>query len=538
MTLPILVICAAWFAQQQQPPPRPPVANVEGRVLNTLTARGVPGAAVILRSRDTAEGTSYEEETDANGNFRISDVAPGEYTITADRDSFFQQPNGAPGAPMPRIKVATGQQLADVVIKMTPTGVIAGRILDQDGEPIRGAVVQAMQYANVGGKPQLRNVEQVQSKDKGEYRLFGLRPGSYRLQVQGQVMRAGWTDGPEVRGQRVALGYASTFFPSTPDATRAVPVELHAGAELRGFDITVGIAEPGHSVRFNFTKGDNVGILPRLWPLDGFRNNYGQNMHSTGETVEFVGVPPGSYLLLVTRQDGNSRTYARQRIEVSDADVDAGTLSFAPAAEVKGVVRMEGKSSSPLRDLNVSLQPESRFQQGSGSGVKVDGSFELKEVIPDVYQVVVRAPDGFYLKSIRAGDEELPDRRLDATRGEPGALTIVLATDIGQIEGSVIGADGNPAVGARVTMFPDGAQAGRSDLFKFVFTDGQGKFRLDKVPPGEYRLFAWQDVQPGGPQDPELRKRFEKQSVRVKLAPNGQETVPLTAIVTKTGDPQ
>jgi hypothetical protein len=536
MTIPILIIAAMWLGQQ--PPPQPRVANVEGTVVNTLDARGIRNAAVILRSQNTAEGTSYAEETDANGHFRINDVAPGEYSITADRESFFHQPNGAPGAPMPRIKIAAGEQVTDFVIKLTPTGVIAGRILDQDGEPIRGAVVQAMQYANVGGKPQLRSVEQVQSKDKGEYRLFGLRPGSYRLQVPGQTIRAAWTDAPEVRGQRVALGYASTFFPSTADVTRAVPVELRAGAELRGFDITVGVADAWHSVRFEFSSGDNVSIEPQLLPLDAGRVGYGQSMHSAGETIEFTGVRPGSYALLVTRREASALTYARRQVDVTDSDVDLGTLAFSAASEIRGMVRIEGKPSPPFQNLNVSLQPESRFRSGSASGVKADGSFVLKEVTPDVYQVVLSAPDGFYVKSIRVGDEELPDRRLDATRGGAAPIAIVLGVDVGQIEGSVALADGNPAVGARVTMFPEGPHAGRFDLFKFVFTDDQGKFHLDKVPPAEYRIFAWQDVEPGAPQDPELRKKFEKQSVPVKLAPNGHETVPLTAIVTKTVDPQ
>jgi len=210
-----------------------------------------------------------------------------------------------------------------------------------------------------------------------------------------------------------------------------------------------------------------------------------------------------------------------------------------PAADMKGTVRIEGKPATSLKDVRLNLEPEGvPFAGVPHAEVKSDGSFELKRITPDIYRVTVSMPSGFYLKAVRLGDEELADRRLDATRGAAGPLTVVLASDVGQIEGSVVLADGNPAASVRVTLFADGASAGRTELFKVVFTDDQGHFHFDKVPPAEYRLFAWQDVQPGGPQDPELRKKFEKQSGIVKLASNGHENVPLTAIVTKTDRPQ
>jgi hypothetical protein len=537
MTIPILIAAATWLAQQ--PAPQPRAANVEGTVVNTLTAHGIGRAMMILRSQDTAQGTSYAEETDANGQFRINDVAPGEYSISADRQGFFAQPNGAPGAPPPRITVAAGEQVTNVVVKLTPTGVINGRVLDQDGEPVRGAMVHAMQFAIVAGQRQLRSIVQVQSKENGEFRLFGLRPGSYRIQVSGQTTRAVWLEPQEIRGPRAPLGYAPTFFPSTVDAAGAVPVELKAGAELRGFDITVRITETGRSVRAKYSAADNVSIQPQLIPLDRQRNGYGQSMHSSGDTIEFTGVLPGSYILLVTRVEDGARTYARQEVEVGDADVDAGTLYFSPAADIHGTVRIEGKPSPPLPHLRLSLQPVGPSPSSSPHAeVKPDGSFVLTGVTPSVYQIALTIPTEFYIKSIRSGDAELPDRRLDVTRSEMGPISVILGADVGRIEGVVVLADGNPAPRVRVTLFPDGAHTGRPDLFKFAFTDDQGSFHFDKIPPGDYRLFAWQDVQPGEPQDPEFRKKFEKQSALVKLGPNSHETVPLTAIVTMPDDPR
>jgi hypothetical protein len=64
------------------------------------------------------------------------------------------------------------------------------------------------------------------------------------------------------------------------------------------------------------------------------------------------------------------------------------------------------------------------------------------------------------------------------------------------------------------------------------FTDEKGKFHLRDVAPGEYKIFAWEDVPFGAPQDPEFRKPFEKQGLALKMEPNGHQTVELTTIVT------
>jgi hypothetical protein len=80
-----------------------------------------------------------------------------------------------------------------------------------------------------------------------------------------------------------------------------------------------------------------------------------------------------------------------------------------------------------------------------------------------------------------------------------------------------------------------GNHLGRTDLSRSGFTDEQSKFHLRNVAPGEYKVFAWEDVPVGAPQDAEFRKPFEKQAAAVKMESNGHETVELTAISVKAG---
>ena len=73
-----------------------------------------------------------------------------------------------------------GQTLEKVVIGLPRGSVIAGRIVDEFGEPLTGAQVSVQRYAYVNGMRQLRPAGQGdRTDDQGAFRVFGLPPGEY-----------------------------------------------------------------------------------------------------------------------------------------------------------------------------------------------------------------------------------------------------------------------------------------------------------------------------------------------------------------------
>jgi hypothetical protein len=48
--------------------------------------------------------------------------------------------------------------------------------------------------------------------------------------------------------------------------------------------------------------------------------------------------------------------------------------------------------------------------------------------------------------------------------------------------------------------------------------------------PGDYRLYAWEDVEPGAPMDPDFLKQYEGQAKSLKLDASAHEAVQLKAI--------
>ena len=139
--LPILA-CAALLAQ-----PKP--GAIEGTVVNSATRAPIPKATVSFASgkawpdmRPGAPQYSREAVSDGAGRFRIVDVEPGPYHLEFVHAPGYEfQPNQA--AP---VTVAEEQRVTGIVLELLPLGVISGKIIDSDGEPLPFAQVAVMEY--------------------------------------------------------------------------------------------------------------------------------------------------------------------------------------------------------------------------------------------------------------------------------------------------------------------------------------------------------------------------------------------------------
>jgi Carboxypeptidase regulatory-like domain len=512
------------FAQQQSPLPRTS-SKVSGRVLNAIGEKPLK-ASILLSPRDARRGTAYWAETDSNGNFVIDDLEPGVYVPMLTRSGFTGDLRPVP------LPVHAGQDVTGVIFHMTPAGVITGHLFEEDGDPMRGATVELMADAYVEGKKQLTPVSETQTNSRGDFRLFGLRPGTFYVRAHSNATFQTQIPAGFVTRTKPDAGQALTYYPSALDPARATPIVLAAGAHLKGIDIQMRRARL-YVVRGKDSFDKIQPLLAQLVPLVGDQNYAHRSpLIKTSGTFDFHDVLPGSYVIVAIRLDGENRFFARERVEVVDADVDGINLSFAPGAEIRGVVRIDGTLPAGS-GISVVLISDGPSPYGTpGAFGLLDGGFTVKDVAPGIYHIKIQPSEGSYLKSMRVGDEQINDTRLDLTKGAPSTLVLTLGTDVGQIEGKVLTANGDPAMRAQVTCVPIGKHAARTDFSRFAVTDESGLFRMPSVPPGEYKLFAWADAPMGAPEDPDFRKQFEKQGVPLKMPPNSHERVELTAIST------
>jgi len=79
------------------------------------------------------------------------------------------------------LRFPPAENLSDRIFRLIPSAVIAGKIMDEDGQPLSGTMVSAMREVYTEGKRKLQSQSMTGTDDLGEFRLFGLSPGRYIL---------------------------------------------------------------------------------------------------------------------------------------------------------------------------------------------------------------------------------------------------------------------------------------------------------------------------------------------------------------------
>jgi hypothetical protein len=105
-----------------------------------------------------------------------------------------------------------------------------------------------------------------------------------------------------------------------------------------------------------------------------------------------------------------------------------------------------------------------------------------------------------------------------------------LSPNGGQIDGTVLNTQQQPAGGATVVLVPGTGLREQTRLFKDVATDQTGHFSVKGIAPGDYKLFAWEDIEPGAYQDPEFLKPFESLGETFSIREGSRETTQLKLI--------
>ena len=169
---------------------------------------------------------------------------------------------------------------------------------------------------------------------------------------------------------------------------------------------------------------------------------------------------------------------------------------------------------------------------GAVATVRSDGSFVIQNVADGSYRVgVYGMSEDFFLKSGRAGDEDLLDAGLTISRGQsPGSLELVVSSAAGRVDGVVFGEQKQPFSGASVVLVPDPPYRSRTELYKTTTTDQTGGFTLRGIAQGEYKLFAWEEIESGAYQDPDFLRTYEARGEALKVGEGGHYSPQLQLI--------
>ena len=542
MRIGVLLCLLPLAVAAQSPTPPGDLCSVEGRVVNAVTGEPVKKATVVLR-RFTPPSLAYSTVSDSDGRYAMKNIEAGLYRLWVDRSGFLTAEYGArkPAQTGTDLELSRGQNTKDLNFRLTPHGVVSGRIVDEDGDPIVNAQVQLLRLRNTRGKKELLPVGMIwpgiSSNDLGEYRIFGLAPGKYYLTADYRSPASGQQAIDRSATPQPEREYLPAYYPGTPDADAALSFDVAAGAETRGIDFRLSRSRTV-SIRGHVTNKAVPGHPQISVNLNsGFRGGGVSIVADGAGKFEFRRVVPGSYTLQASVEGGDTFYAARQHIEVHDEDVDNLNLTIVPGVPVEGRVRVEGGRKAGLDNVSFNLvAPEGA--DSSHAPLKEDQTLHFENVNAGHYNLVsYELPEGFYVKAVRSGETDVLASGLEVGSEAPAPLEIVLSPHAGQITGVVQNSDTQqPASFSQVVLIPQEKERREQWwYYKTTTTDRAGSFTFKSVAPGEYKAYAWDENEDGAYMDPEFMKPFESKGEVVTVKESSQLTEQLTLI--STGPP-
>jgi hypothetical protein len=377
-------------------------AVVEGVVINALTNEPLRKAHVTL----DGEKIRYAVVSGNEGKFRFEGIEPGEYQPEAQRQGFLDADDEE------GFGVAKGEHIRDVVIKLTPQGVISGHVVDEDGDPVPALLVRAARTIHIDGRAVQLGSEQAFTDNEGYFLLSELQAGRYYLSVQ--PSRHGRT--PAQRGRP---GIEQEFV-HTDDP---VPRDIIAGAALRNVEIHIR-----RSAVFRIRglvsnpPKDRMGIY--LLPPDRRRHPNEPQANLQDGAFEFESIAPGNYVLSFT----TGALFSHIPVTVADGDLDGIVAELTPGPSVQGTIKMDGGGRFPK-------PPELQLVgfQANMVVAKEDGTFGWTNLAPKQHVIDYAPPEGHYVKSVQFNHQPVTLPVLDLTFSAGGRLDIVVAPNAATI---------------------------------------------------------------------------------------------------------
>ena len=512
----VLGITAALLAQSSAPSDNKPTEDptgapctVTGQVVTAADGNAVKSARVSLIPEHTrSHNQIYSTSSDGDGHFTLKAIPPGRYQFFAGHTGFVEQHYKAgTNDTGPLFSLRPGEKVSDVLFRLGAAAVITGHVSNEDGDPMQRVEVVALRRpseeeeiedvdASRLHKSQLEPVGSAETDDRGQYRIFGLKPGEYFLRATDSLPpRGGSVPADESDWVKEVLGsdYASAYYPGVTQVSQAQFVPVKAGEEAQA-DISMRRVKTIQIVgRVIGATGPAANIWVGLEPADASVFEYArQDTTDEKGTFRLRSIPEGTYYIIAHQRPEGGHivgSQTRQKIEVTGDNIDALTISLRTGVTIQGRLRVEGSSPLAFDRLRLALMPLEEDGPSSGE-VNKDGGFEFKSVHDGSYAITVWGLDrDAYVKSARRGPDDLFEKGLQVDGKSSGRIDVTVSFDGAQLEGSVRD-DVGAVIGARVRLVPDPLTPYNHLRIQRTTTDQLGRFSLTDIAPGEYKLTA------------------------------------------------
>jgi protocatechuate 3,4-dioxygenase beta subunit len=481
----LLLVAAGLTGHAQSLPPRdsvsstpgpvsPGTGRISGRIIADETGDPLRNARVSL---SPVTGDVPLVLADAAGRFTFASLPPGTYSISAAKSGYASSMTSARNANRRPVVVhlADGASVADVSVSLARGAAIAGRILDELGDPVINTNVMVEALGD-DAKRSARERWTVQTNDLGEYRVGSLPEGQYVVSIplprDVQVTRLDGSTLVTQIIQRAADGSVTTinganalnvaalvnrgpqriYFPNASTVLEAEAISLKAGQERPSVDfvgprpelpiVDIVRGQTSSPMPVNRTAMPTAAIRGRIVgstgsPLAGVEVRLSgeagrpvpiANTDALGQ-YEFLNLNPGNYRVnarkrgYIASEFGQVRTSDRGDVIVLAADErrERADIMLPRTSAVAG--QLTDEYGDPIEGVSVRAH-QIRFVSGRRRLVEVPGASASRTDDAGRYRVAGLQPGSFviaaYVGQLVGGQPGIADIPSYATTYFPG----------------------------------------------------------------------------------------------------------------------
>lgn len=538
----ILLVSCILFGTQTAPPRDKPAtqaagtAVVRGRITSAATGEPLHRVRVTLNGQTPTPPTAV---TDTRGEFEITNVAAGSYSLTATRAGYLSLQYGQrrPREAGRTLELSAGQILEQINMALPRGSVLAGVVTDDTGDHYPAVRVEAVELRYIRGRRMPVQATSTLTNDLGQFRLSGLQPGTYFL-------RASTTDTWEGDDGKGTHAYAPTYFPGVTAFNEAQSLSVGIGQQMPSLDFSL---RPGRAALITgvMQNANGEAMASQTINLSIATRGVGGALFSTGGggsartdangSFEFANLAPGEYVL----SSGGDAERVSLSVTVADGDVRSVVLMPLKPSIVRGTIVTDDGSVPPflpgrLRVTPIAADPEALLPSFTGPGasdIGRDWSFRIFNISGNYLFRITGLPAEWMLGAVLLKGRNFADLALNVPPGiaETSGVEIVLTRKGGRIGGQVVDSEGAPAPDSTVVVFA--AAPARwtiaSRFVRAVRPDNAGKFSIAGLPPATYHAIAQDFVADGQWEDPDFLNALRPRALRLEVREAAAETVTL-----------
>jgi hypothetical protein len=460
---------------------------LSGRIVEDHTNTPLPSVNVRV-ARPGEKFLAADLETDREGLFQAT-LPAGNYRLEIARP-------GYTSTKMPITLPAAG---VNTTVRLVKLGVISGRALDQQNQPVASATLSALPKPPGGQpvRPPSGFVLSATSNSRGEYRIHDVPPGEYYVVASlGASTRAMGSAGMPATSS--ALGSQFVYYPNN---TRPDALTFAGGEDLHNIDFNILIGALFRVSGKVDPKPDKTYFVVGLVNPDRPALAVAVAEAKEDGTFQFTGIPAGSYKLVAASsaraRNGLGFLLATQPIfgvtSINVSTMDVGDIVIAPNASRTATFELKPSGGCPAA-AKLDLIPLEEW------GSRLNRSIDLVAGQPATITDLAPARYALSPSATASACYLAAETILDLSGSSPSGAIIVAFAPAAEVRGRLDAGGRSPGDFSIVLISAEGAQS-----FELGTPDREGRFSFSGLRPGRYRMGAF----PVGQRLPDATKMFE-----------------------------